>query len=72
MLQVRVYDMTTMICQQEMIGHTDIVLCLDSCVSAAGVPLLASSGKDHTVTSYQLKSYLIESMQLMYAQYILV
>lgn len=61
--------MTTMTCQQEMIGHTDIVLCLDSCVSAAGVPLLASSGKDHMVPFYQLK-ILIESMQLIYAAYI--
>ncbi|XP_024403982.1 protein TORMOZ EMBRYO DEFECTIVE [Physcomitrium patens] len=47
--QVRVYDMTTMTCQQELVGHTDIVLSLDSCVTTAGVPLLASSSKDHSV-----------------------
>lgn len=47
--QIRIYDMTTMTCQQELVGHTDIVLSLDSCVTPTGVPLLASSAKDHTL-----------------------
>jgi len=46
--------MTTMTCQQELVGHTDIVLSLDSCVTTSGVPLLASSAKDHTVQSFLL------------------
>ncbi|MCO5557503.1 hypothetical protein L7F22_011068 [Adiantum nelumboides] len=47
--QIRIYDMQTATCRQELFGHKDIVLCLDSCVYSSGITLLASGGKDHTV-----------------------
>lgn len=53
--QVRIYDMMTMTCRQEIFGHKDIVLCLDSCVSPLQTMLLASGGKDHTVRLWDVE-----------------
>ncbi|KAL8457557.1 hypothetical protein ACS0TY_035427 [Phlomoides rotata] len=34
--QVRVYDLASMACSHVLTGHTDVVLCLDTCVSTSG------------------------------------
>eukprot|EP01018_Ginkgo_biloba_P035898 Gb_13772 [translate_table: standard] len=47
--QIRAYDVESMTCAYELSGHTDIVLCLDTCVTTSGRILLASGAKDHTV-----------------------
>ncbi|CAM6091154.1 unnamed protein product [Calypogeia fissa] len=53
--QVRVYDMQSMACVQELVGHTDIVLCLDSCITPSGQSLLASSAKDKMIRIWNLE-----------------
>ncbi|KAI5069023.1 hypothetical protein GOP47_0015324 [Adiantum capillus-veneris] len=47
--QIRIYDLRTATCRQELFGHKDIVLCLDSCIYSSSITLLASGGKDHSV-----------------------
>ncbi|KAG6550306.1 hypothetical protein Mapa_008267 [Marchantia paleacea] len=54
--QVRIYDMESMACLQELLGHTDIVLCLDTCVTSSGQPLLVSSGKDNSARLWDLET----------------
>ena len=39
------YDLTSMTCVYELLGHTDIVLCLDTVVFSGHI-LLASGSKD--------------------------
>jgi U3 small nucleolar RNA-associated protein 13 len=51
-MQVRIYDMTTMTCRQELFGHKDIVLCMDACLYSQQRMILASGGKDHMVIMY--------------------
>jgi U3 small nucleolar RNA-associated protein 13 len=53
-----VYDIESMACVQELVGHTEIVLCLDTCVTTSGQSLLASSAKDRTVRSDDSSIYL--------------
>ncbi|KAJ4827664.1 hypothetical protein Tsubulata_017672 [Turnera subulata] len=47
--QVRVYDLASMSCSYVLTGHTEIVLCLDTCVSSSGEALIVTGSKDHTV-----------------------
>ncbi|CAN6486533.1 unnamed protein product [Victoria cruziana] len=47
--QVRVFDLASRTCCHVLEGHTDIILCLDSCVLASGRSLLASGSKDNSV-----------------------
>ncbi|XP_019186859.1 PREDICTED: transducin beta-like protein 3 [Ipomoea nil] len=47
--QVRVYDLTTMSCAYVLAGHTEIVLCLDTCVSTSERPLIVTGSKDNSV-----------------------
>ncbi|BBN19124.1 U3 small nucleolar RNA-associated protein 13 [Marchantia polymorpha subsp. ruderalis] len=54
--QVRIYDMESMACLQELVGHTDIVLCLDTCFTSSGQPLLVSSGKDNSARLWDLET----------------
>ncbi|EFJ35160.1 hypothetical protein SELMODRAFT_80645 [Selaginella moellendorffii] len=54
--QVRIYDLSSMACTQELTGHTDIVLCLDTCLSSQGKSVLASGGKDHTARLWDVTS----------------
>ncbi|KAL6652122.1 hypothetical protein ACP70R_011047 [Stipagrostis hirtigluma subsp. patula] len=47
--QVRVYDVASMSCSYVLAGHTEIVVCLDTCVSASGKTLVVTGSKDNTV-----------------------
>ncbi|KAK3143839.1 hypothetical protein QOZ80_4AG0305630 [Eleusine coracana subsp. coracana] len=47
--QVRVYDVATMSCSYVLAGHTEIVVCLDTCVSSSGKTLVVTGSKDNTV-----------------------
>lgn len=46
---VRVYDLASMSCAYVLAGHTDIVLCLDTCVSGPGRTLVVTGSKDNSV-----------------------
>lgn len=48
--QIRVYDVASMSCSYILAGHTDIVLCLDSCVSSSGSTLIVTGSKDNNVS----------------------
>lgn len=54
--QIRVYSVPDFSCQLSLLGHTDIVLCLDSWRSPTGHPFLASSAKDHSVRVWDAAS----------------
>ncbi|KAH6766626.1 Transducin family protein / WD-40 repeat family protein [Perilla frutescens var. hirtella] len=54
--QVRVYDLASMSCSYILTGHTDLVLCLDTCVSASGRTLIVSGSKDNTVRLWESQS----------------
>ncbi|KAI3680867.1 hypothetical protein L6452_35644 [Arctium lappa] len=47
--QVRVYDLSSMSCSYVLAGHTDIVLCLDTCTTSSGRTLIVTGSKDNTV-----------------------
>ncbi|XP_071715193.1 protein TORMOZ EMBRYO DEFECTIVE [Rutidosis leptorrhynchoides] len=47
--QVRVYDIASMSCSYVLSGHTDIVLCLDTCTTSSGRTLIVTGSKDNTV-----------------------
>ncbi|KAF9670431.1 hypothetical protein SADUNF_Sadunf13G0068300 [Salix dunnii] len=54
--QVQVYDMESMSCSYVLAGHTEIVLCLDTCVSSSGRPLLVTGSKDNTARLWNSES----------------
>ncbi|PHT87692.1 hypothetical protein T459_09798 [Capsicum annuum] len=54
--QVRVYDLTSMSCSYVLAGHTDVVLCLDTCVSSSGRTLIVTGSKDNTVRLWDCQS----------------
>ncbi|KZV38388.1 transducin beta-like protein 3 [Dorcoceras hygrometricum] len=47
--QVRVYDVASMSCSYVLSGHTDVVLCLDTCVQSPGRSLIVTGSKDNSV-----------------------
>ncbi|CAD6262511.1 unnamed protein product [Miscanthus lutarioriparius] len=47
--QVRVYDVASMSCSYVLAGHTEIVVCIDTCVSASGKTVVVAGSKDNTV-----------------------
>ena len=49
-MQVRVYDVASMSCSYVLAGHTEIVVCLDTCVSASRKTLVVTGSKDNTVS----------------------
>lgn len=55
-MQVRVYDVGTMSCSYVLVGHTDIVLCLDTCVLNTGEAYIVTGSKDNSVSQYCLHS----------------
>lgn len=44
------YDVATMSCVFVLSGHTEIVVCLDTCVASLGRILLVTGSKDNTVS----------------------
>ncbi|KAK4264339.1 hypothetical protein QN277_025534 [Acacia crassicarpa] len=54
--QVRVYDLAFMSCSYVLAGHTEIVLCVDTCVSSSGRSLIVTGSKDNTVRLWESES----------------
>ncbi|PIN23520.1 WD40-repeat-containing subunit of the 18S rRNA processing complex [Handroanthus impetiginosus] len=54
--QVRVYDLASMSCSYVLTGHTDVVLCLDTCVPSSGRTLIVTGSKDNTVRLWESQS----------------
>ncbi|KAL9993316.1 putative transcription factor WD40-like family [Helianthus debilis subsp. tardiflorus] len=46
---VRVYDLGSMSCSYVLAGHTDNVLCLDTCITSSERTLIVTGSKDNTV-----------------------
>ncbi|KAG5559046.1 hypothetical protein RHGRI_008836 [Rhododendron griersonianum] len=53
---VRVYDLASMSCSYVLAGHTDIVLCLDTCVSISGRTLIVTGSKDNSIRLWEAES----------------
>lgn len=53
--QVRVHDVASMSCSYVLAGHTEIVVCLDTCVSASGKTLVVTGSKDNTVRLWDME-----------------
>jgi U3 small nucleolar RNA-associated protein 13 len=53
-----VYDVATMSCVFVLSGHTEIVVCLDTCVASSGHVLLVTGSKDYTVSNMVFSSFL--------------
>ncbi|KAH7538432.1 protein TORMOZ EMBRYO DEFECTIVE [Ziziphus jujuba] len=51
--QVRVYDLASMSCSYVLAGHTEIVICLDTCVSSSGRTLIATGSRDKSVRLWE-------------------
>lgn len=51
-MQVRVYDVGSMSCSYVLAGHTEIVVCIDTCVSSSGNTLVVTGSKDNTVSCF--------------------
>ncbi|KAJ7956236.1 Transducin beta-like protein 3 [Quillaja saponaria] len=54
--QVCVYDLASMSCSYVLVGHSEIVLCLDTCVSSSGRILIATGSKDNSVRLWESES----------------
>ncbi|CAL5367966.1 unnamed protein product [Camellia sinensis] len=54
--QVRVYDLASMSCSYVLAGHTDIVLCLDTCITSSGRALIVTGSKDNSVRLWEAES----------------
>nr|POE55409.1 polyadenylation factor subunit 2 [Quercus suber] len=55
-MQVRVYDLTAMSCSYVLAGHTETVLCVDTCVSSSGRTLIVTGSKDNNVRLWESES----------------
>ena len=45
------YDLAAMSCSYVLAGHTETILCLDTCVSSSGRALIVTGSKDNNVSS---------------------
>ncbi|CAM8968469.1 unnamed protein product [Rhodiola kirilowii] len=54
--QISVYDLATMSCSYMLAGHTDRVLCLDTCTLNSGKSVILSGSKDNTVRLWDVDS----------------
>ncbi|KAI3862002.1 hypothetical protein MKX03_022104 [Papaver bracteatum] len=54
--QVRVYDLASMSCSYVLTGHSEIVLCLDTCISSSGKTLVVTGSKDNSVRLWENSS----------------
>lgn len=50
-----------MSCSYVLAGHTDTVVCLDSCISSLGSALLVTGSKDNTVSGGYYSEFLISA-----------
>lgn len=50
------YDLGSMSCSYVLAGHTDIVLCLDTCTTSSGRTLIVTGSKDNTVRLWDTNS----------------
>lgn len=53
-MQVRVYDLASMSCSYVLAGHTENVVCLDTCISSSGRTFIATGSRDKSVSSVLL------------------
>nr|CAH67975.1 OSIGBa0142I02-OSIGBa0101B20.18 [Oryza sativa] len=53
--QVRVYDVASMSCSYVLSGHTEIVVCIDTCISSSGKTLVVTGSKDSTVRLWDME-----------------
>ena len=44
------FDVASMSCSHVLAGHTEIVMCLDTCVSSSGRTLVVTGSKDNSVS----------------------
>lgn len=44
------YDLASMSCSYVLAGHTEITLCIDTCVSSSGRTLIVTGSKDKHVS----------------------
>lgn len=51
------YDLASMSCDYVLTGHTEIVLCVDTCVSSSGRTLIVSGSKDKSVSFFSLSFF---------------
>lgn len=54
--QVRVYELASMSCSYVLAGHTETVLCLDTCISSSGRTLIVTGSKDNSVRLWDSES----------------
>ncbi|KAL8159910.1 hypothetical protein V2J09_001447 [Rumex salicifolius] len=54
--QIRVYELASMSCSYVLAGHTEIVLCLDTCISNSGSALIVTGSKDNNVRLWDSES----------------
>lgn len=50
-MQVQVYDLSSLSCSYVLAGHSEIVLCLDTCALSSGKILIVTGSKDNSVSS---------------------
>ncbi|EPS65766.1 hypothetical protein M569_09011, partial [Genlisea aurea] len=53
--QVRIYDLTSMSCSYVLTGHSDVVLCIDTCTTKSQRMLVVTGSKDNTVRLWDSK-----------------
>ncbi|KAH9784085.1 WD REPEATS REGION domain-containing protein [Citrus sinensis] len=54
--QVQVYDLSSMSCSYVLAGHSEIVLCLDTCALSSGKILIVTGSKDNSVRLWDSES----------------
>ncbi|KAI3931024.1 hypothetical protein MKW92_021392 [Papaver armeniacum] len=54
--RVRVYDLASMSCSYVLTCHSEIVLCLDTCISSSGKTLVVTGSKDNSVRLWENSS----------------
>ncbi|KAH9784086.1 WD REPEATS REGION domain-containing protein [Citrus sinensis] len=55
-MQVQVYDLSSMSCSYVLAGHSEIVLCLDTCALSSGKILIVTGSKDNSVRLWDSES----------------
>lgn len=54
--QVQVYDLSSMSCSYVLAGHSEIILCLDTCALSSGKVLIVTGSKDNSVRLWDSES----------------